>query len=125
MNKSDQWVVINVVAMLLLYIAVWLIGYRTHKLNLFTAAVNLLTGSFIIIYWVVKQLRITQHHFELREFMALGLEAILIGCAIYTIIAGQKINWLKVTQYVFFGIHFTILIAALIFLLTFKMNKLM
>ncbi|MDN3657925.1 hypothetical protein QWZ08_19890 [Ferruginibacter paludis] len=125
MSKSDQWVIITVVAILLLHIVVWIIGYRTNKLILFTAAVNLLSGASIIIYWSVRQLMVTQHYIETREVIVLAFEIVVIACAVYTIVAGQKSNLLKVSQYAFFGIHVTVLIAAFIFLLTFKMNKLM
>ena len=125
MNKTDQWVIIIVVAILVLHIAVWATGYRINKLSLFIAAVNLLAGFSLIMYWAVKQLRITQHHFELREAVVLGFEVIVVACAMYEITVSQRSNFLKIMQYIFFGIHFTVLIAALIFLLTFKMNKLM
>jgi hypothetical protein len=125
MSKSDQWVIIIVIAMLLLHLVLWTAGYRANKLSLFIAAANLVTGSSLIIYWAVKQLQITQHYIELREVVVLGLEVIVVACAVYEITVSQKSNLVKVVQYIFFGIHFTVLIAALIFLLTFKMNKLM
>ncbi|MDB5279213.1 MAG: hypothetical protein JWR61_4168 [Ferruginibacter sp.] len=125
MNKTDQWVLIIVVAVIVLHLSVWVFGYRMNKLPFLTAIVNLLAGASVIIYWAVRQLMVTQHYIETRELVVLGFEIIVIACAVYTIVAGQKSILLKVTQYVFFGIHLTVLLAALIFLLTFKMNKLM
>ena len=124
MNKTDQWVLITIVAVMLLHISVWVIGYWINKLPLLTAIINLLAGASVIIYWAVRQLMVTQHHIETREVIVLGFEIIVIACAVYTIVAGEKINLLKVVQYAFFGIHIMVLIAAFIFLLAFKMNKL-
>jgi hypothetical protein len=125
MNKTDQWVLIIIVAVIFLHLSVWVIGYRMNKLHLLTAVINLLAGASIIIYWGVRQLKVTHHYIETREIIVLGFEIIVIACAVYAIVTGQKSNLLKVMQYVFFGIHLTVLIAALIFFLTFKMNKLM
>ena len=124
MNKTDQPVVIIMGLLLLLYLSVWAVGYFTGKLPYLIAGLNLATAACIILYWVVRQLKIKQHYFELREMMVLGAELAVIACAVYAITAGSKINWLKIVQYIVFAIHFLVLILGLIFMLTVKFNRL-
>ena len=124
MIKSDQSVVIIMGLLILLYLSVWVVGYFTGKLFYFMSILNLASAAAIILYWTVRQLKIQQHTIELREIVVLGAELIVIACAVYVIAAGNKFNWLKVVQYIFFTIHFLLLLLALIFMLTFKMNRL-
>ena len=124
MIKSDQSVVIIMGLLILLYLSVWVVGYFTGKLFYFMSILNLASAAAIILYWTVRQLKIQQHTIELREIVVLGAELIVIACAVYVIAAGNKFNWLKVVQYIFFAIHFLLLLLALIFMLTFKMNRL-
>jgi len=124
MIKLDQSVVIIVGLLILLYLSVWAVGYFTGKLFYFMSILNLASAAAIILYWTVRQLKIQQHTIELREIVVLGAELIVIACALYVIAAGNKFNWLKVVQYIVFAIHFLLLLLALIFMLTFKMNRL-
>ena len=124
MIKSDQSVVIIMGLLILLYLSVWVVGYFTGKLFYFMSILNLASAAAIILYWTVRQLKIQQHTIELREIVVLGAELTVIACAVYVIAAGNKFNWLKVVQYIFFTIHFLLLLLALIFMLTFKMNRL-
>ena len=124
MIKSDQSVVIIMGLLILLYLSVWAVGYFTGRLFYFMSILNLASAAAIILYWTVRQLKIQQHTIELREIVVLGAELIVIACAVYVIAAGNKFNWLKVVQYIFFAIHFLLLLLALIFMLTFKMNRL-
>ena len=124
MSRTDQWANSILVLLLLLYASVWAYGYFTNRLLYVISFLNLATGIAIIVYWVVKQLQIQQHFIEGREVAVLCFELIVIGTALYGIFSGHVNNWLKVTQYTFFGIHFLVLIGGLIFMLTFKMNRL-
>ena len=124
MIKSDQSVVIIMGLLILLYLSVWAVSYFTGKLFYFMSILNLASAAAIILYWTVRQLKIQQHTIELRDIVVLGAELIVIACAVYVIAAGNKFNWLKVVQYILFAIHFLLLLLALIFMLTFKMNRL-
>lgn len=124
MGKSDQWVVITIVVLILLHISILVIGYVTSKVAYLAAIINLAAGASLIGYWVIRQMQIQQHIIETREVIVLLGEVLVIGAAVFYIFSGQKGNWLKVTQYTFFGIHLFVLILALIFMLTFKMDRL-
>lgn len=125
MSRSDQWVNIILATLIVLYLAIWLIGYWSNKLHAALTFLNLLSALLIIVYWEIKQMNITQHIIEGREIFVLGFEVLVIGCAVYSMVTGYSISWLKVIQYIFFGMHFSVLLLGLAFILTFKINKLM
>ena len=124
MSKADQWVVIVVLAVLMIHVLVLIAGLVTNRLSYFAGIVNLIMGMSVLIYWVQKQLRIEYHIFEMREWMALLFEAAVAGISIYSIFAAQWTTGFRVLQYIFFGVHSLILILLLIFMLTFKMDRL-
>lgn len=124
MSKSDQWINLAILFLIVIHLSVWLIGYKTHKLCSLITWLNLVAALSIFFYWIQHEISITQHIFEVREMLVLSFEVILIGCALYSLITHQWNTWLKIVQYIFFGIHLVILIGFLIFMLTFKMNRL-
>jgi len=124
MSKADQWVVILVLAVLMIHVFVLIAGLVTNRLSYFAGIVNLIMGMSVLIYWVQKQLRIEYHIFEMREWMVLLFEAAVAGISIYSILAVQWTTGFRVLQYIFFGVHSLILILLLIFMLTFKMDRL-
>jgi hypothetical protein len=124
MSKSDQLVNVTLVLLILLYISTWAIGYFTGKLAYLISSLNLLSSISMILYWAVREMHIKEHTIELREIIVLSFEVVVIGCAIYSVVTKQEDSWIRVIQYIFFGIHFSALMLALIFMLTFKLNRL-
>lgn len=125
MSKIDQWANLIIIGSIILYLAIGVIGIKGHKFAYLASIINVCTGGVILLYWVVRQIQITQHIFEMREILFLLFEVVVIACAIMFIMSSQRGSGLKVIQYIFYGIHFTVLILALIFMMTFKMNRLM
>ena len=125
MSKSDQGVVIIMLLLVLLYLAVWAMGYFTHKLPFYISALNIATAFAMVGYWAIRQLQIQQHYFELREMIGLGIEVVIFIAAIYAIASGNKYKWITTMQYLVFGIHLLLLLLSLVFMFTFKINKLM
>lgn len=124
MSKSDQWANIILVIFIVLHLSVLIIGFISGKAPWLAVILNLIVGLSIVIYWLQKELRIVQHNIESTEIIVLCFEVAVIGLSIYLLSSGRWTNWLKTVQYVFFGIHFLCLVAFLVFMLTFKMNKL-
>ena len=85
---------------------------------------NLVAGLSVLIYWVQKQLLIKQHLFGITEILALVFEMIVIASAIYFLVSKKAGNWVVILQYVFFGIHLLVLVLLFVFMLTFKMKRL-
>jgi hypothetical protein len=124
MAKSNQTVLMILITLILLFLAVLIIGYKTNQLAFLIPLLNLASGSSLLIYWIQKQIRITQHIFELSEMSVLGAEMIVVGCAFYALMGKAEYPWLRVLHYVFWTIHFLCLGAFLVFMLTFKIKKL-
>ena len=125
MGKSDQGVVIIMSLLVLLYLAIWAIGYFTQKLPLFIATLNIIAAIAIVAYWAIRQLQIQQYYFDVREMTVLGIEIIICIAAIYSIASGNKYKWIITIEYAVFGLHLLALVIAVIFMFTFKMTKLM
>ena len=124
MNKSDQWVNVMLAILILIHVSILIIGLVIHKLPVLIPLLNIAVAFSIIIYWIQKQLRIEQHFNDMREMIVLGMEVIVIATAVYFINTLHRDQWLKVMQYVIFGIHLICLLLFLIFMLTFKMKRL-
>jgi hypothetical protein len=124
MNKTDQWVISILIGLILLFLAVLIIGYKTPQLAFLIPLVNLLSGLSLLIYWIQKQIRITQHILDLREISVLGFEMMMLGCTIYALMGKAEYTWLRFLQYIFWTIHFMCLLAFLVFMLIFKIKKL-
>jgi hypothetical protein len=122
--SKDQLVNVSLVLLILLYISIWAIGYFTDKLFYLISLLNLLSSISIILYWALREIQIKQHIIELREIIVLSFEVIVIGCVAYSFVTRQGHGWTKIIPHVFFGIHFLVLLLALIFMLTFKLNRL-
>ena len=124
MNKTDQGINVIIIVVIIIYLAVLIIEIITNRFPYLTNFLNLVTASYILIYWIQKQLSITQHIFESREIIVLCFEIAVVGVAIYAIMNSQWSGWVKIIQYIIFGIHFLALTTFFIFMLTFKMKKL-
>ena len=125
MVKTDQWVIITIILLILVHLSIWAIGHFTHKFAYLAAILNIAAGASVILYWVIRQMQIEQHFIESREIMVLLFEVVVIVLAVMYLLATQKSQGLKVMQAIFFGLHLTVLVLGLVFMLTFKMNKLM
>lgn len=124
MSKPDKQVGVVLIILILAYGSVLIAGSVSHRLSFLTSLVNLFTGLSVIIYWLQKQIKIKQHRIESREIIVLIIEMLLIVSAAYIMITQQWHHWLRMVQYVFFGIHLIILLFFLVFILTFKIKKL-
>ena len=125
MKRQDQWIILIVIFLIALHLMILVFGYKTPQLAFLIPLLNLLSGLSLLLYWVQKQFRITQHHFEWREINVLGFELLVIGFAFYALMSKAEYSWLRLLHHVFWVLHFLCLAAFLVFLLTFKMKKLM
>ena len=123
MSHADKRTSAIVAIIVLIHIAILITFLFLPTLSYLTAATNLVIGSSICIYWIQKQLRITQHIFELRETIALTLEVVVIGCSIYSLLVSEQTAWLSTANLFILIVHLLMLLAFLVFMLTFKMKK--
>ena len=124
MSKSDKLVNIVLVIFILIHIAVWIMGSTRHKLINYISFLNAIAGLMMIGYWIQGEMRIVQHYVEMREIIFLGLEGLFVTLSVYSILTGSPVYWLRVVQYSIFGLHLAALLLFLVFMLTFKINRL-
>ena len=124
MNPSDFWFKIIFLSAITLYTIALVAGLINHRFPRYVLIINALSGLIVLIYWTNQQFRITQHYFELREMIFLGYETLTAALAIYSLYSYSVSNWLRVLQNVFFFIQFILLIGLGLFMLLFKMDKL-
>ncbi|MHA4808058.1 hypothetical protein ACX0G9_08120 [Flavitalea flava] len=124
MGKTDQGVIVGLITIIVANVIVLGIGYYTKKMITLTAFLNFLTSGSFVIYWIAKQIKVQQHIFETRELVVVFLEFMVVGFSLYVIAASKPIGWIKNIQYVIWGIHLAVLLGGLVFMFTFKMNKL-
>jgi hypothetical protein len=125
MNKSDQWVNVMLAILILIHFSILIIGLIIHKLPVLIPLLNIAVAFSIIVYWIQKQLRIEQHFIDVKEMIVLGMEAVVIATAVYFTNTAQRDQSLKVMQYIIFGVHLTCLVLFIVFMLTFKMKRLL
>lgn len=124
MSSENRSILIIVIVTILLHISIWLIGYFTNRISYLVSFLNFLFAASILAYWLINEIIIRQNSPESRELVFVCFIFIVAGSALYKIISASHLKWLAILQYVFFGIDVAILIAALIFMLTFKISRL-
>jgi uncharacterized SAM-binding protein YcdF (DUF218 family) len=124
MNRSDKQVIISLIVILVIYLCTWIAGLLKNRLVNYASVLNALCGLAIIIIWIQGQVRISQHTIETREIMVLGGEALIVAFSGYVLYSGMISKSLKYFQYGIFWIHFTVFVLFLIYMLTFRITKL-
>lgn len=124
MSKSDLFITVIIVALIIIYLLVLIAAFVSSKQTYLTSWLNVLTGVGILIYWIQQQVRIKQRVPEVREIAVLSFEVVTVAYAFYYIISRQWNSWFKIMQYMVFGIHLLALILFLVFMVTFKIKRL-
>lgn len=124
MSRSDQWVLFIALAAVVTHISAFIAGLVTNRLPYLMSILNLACSLILVLYWIQKQLRITQHIFETREILVLCLEVTVVVVSVYSLASNTWNTSSRIFQYIVSGIHLLVLIAFILFMLTFKMKKL-
>jgi len=124
MLASNHITNIILIVLIIIHFSVLTVGIKTNRTGFYLSMWNLVAGLSVLIYWVQKQLLIKQHLFGITEILALVFEMIVIASAIYFLVSKKAGNWVVILQYVFFGIHLLVLVLFFVFMLTFKMKRL-
>ena len=112
-----------IIIILICHLATIAIGYKIQKTTLLISYLNVVVVIGIFIYFAINTLNIEQHNFELRELFVIGLEACILISALYSIIGFHNKTYVKVINYIGFGIHLLATTGMFYFMLTFKLNK--
>lgn len=121
---NDKNVITAIIIILICHLATFTIGYKMQKKTLLISCLNAVIVIGIFMYFTINSLNIEQHIFEFRELFVLCLEACILIFALYTIIGFQEKTYVKVINYIGFGIHLLATTGMFYFMLTFKFDKL-
>ena len=119
MTISNKGIITIVISSIVIY----LLALIPNKLILILI-LNLASSFSILLYWIIKQLRIKKHYYESREIIVLSFEILIFLVSSFSVFTHILPGWLKFIEYVFYGSHLIALIAFLFFALTFKMKRL-
>ena len=92
---------------------------------MFTAITNIITGLAMLIYWVQKAIRVQRLIVETREIMVIAVELVVIAVGSFWVLSAFDSKWLRFFNYLVFGVHLLVLLLFLLFMLTFKIKRLM
>ncbi len=118
-NVSTAMIII-----LICHLAIIIIGYKIQKTILLISYLNAVIVIGLFIFWAINSLNVKQYNFELRELFVICLEACILTFGLYTIIGFKDKTYVKVINYIGFGIHLLATTGMLYFMLTFKFDKL-
>jgi hypothetical protein len=121
---NDITVITVMIIILICHIATITIGKKRQKTTLLISYLNAVIVIGIFIYFAINSLHIEQHNFEFRELFVLCLEACILIFALYSIIGFPNKTYVKIINYIGFGIHLLATTGMLYFMLTLKFNKL-
>ena len=124
MSKPDQWVNVLLAIIIVMHISILIIGIVIHKLPVLIPLLNIAVALWVIIYWIQKQLRMQEYFIDMQEMTMLATEVVVIITGVYFIGTAHRDQWLKVMQYIVFGIHLVLLLLLLVFMFTFKIKRL-
>lgn len=123
MSKSDQWISIFVAILILIHLSVLAISILYHKTS-WIPLLNSLAALAVIVYLIQKQFTISHFILYPLELSFFSFEVLVLAFAVYSILNKQSLNWLTILQKTIFGIHLTVLVLFLVFMLTFKIDRL-
>lgn len=121
---NDIYIKAVIISVLICHLATITIGYKMQKTTLLISYLNTVIGIGLFIFWAITGPNIMQHNFEFREVVVLCMEACILIFALYSIIGFHNKTYVKVLNFIGFGIHLLVTIGMLYFMLAFKMNKL-
>ncbi len=124
MTISNRGLIATVVTFIVIYLLAIINDVVNSNQLIFILILNFSLSLVVLLYWIIKQLRIKIHYFELRELVVLSLEVVILVSSCFAIFQDVLPKWFQMIEYVFFGIQFIALILFLIFALTFRMKKL-
>jgi hypothetical protein len=100
-----------------IYLLVLLIGILLHKTPMALGLLNGLTASVFLMLWATKQLDMDM------PVSILVAELLVVICAVYAVFFNPASQFFRVVHYLVYSAHLLIIVAFLIFLCTFKMNR--
>ena len=125
MSNQDHWISAAVIGFIVIYGMVFITGYLNGRLVLYTAITNIVASLTILIYWVQKAIRVQRLIIETREIIVIAAELLVIAVGIFVVLNAFNVKWLRFFNWLVFGVDLLVLLLFLLFMLTFKIKRLM
>ncbi|REH45865.1 hypothetical protein C7448_109118 [Tenacibaculum gallaicum] len=122
MNDLHVSTIITII--LICHLAAITIGYKKQKTTLIISYLNTVTVIGIFVFWAITSPNIKQHNFEFRELLVICLETCILIFAFYSIIGFHNKAFVKVINFIGFGIHLLATIGMFYYMFAFKFDKL-
>lgn len=122
MNDLHVSTIITII--LICHLAAITIGYKMQKTTLIISYLNMVTVIGIFVFWVITSPNIKQHNFEFRELLVICLETCILIFAFYSIIGYHNKAYVKIINFIGFGIHLLATIRIFYYMFAFKFDKL-
>jgi hypothetical protein len=124
MSKPDQFVVFILSCFILIQIAISIIGKLTGKFIVLVGISNLIIAFLFTGYWTVRYFQVQVQTFDIWITILLLAEISLILLTAYSMMVHYASHLIRFIQYSFFGFHLLASVSFLVFMLSFKMNRL-
>ena len=121
---NDTNVSTAIIIILICHLSIFIIGWKTQKNTLLISCLNAVIAIGIFIFFAIDIVNLKQHNFELREIFVICMEVCILIFGLYTIMGFQERTYVKVINYIGFGIHLLATTGMLYFMLTFKFDRL-
>ncbi len=121
---NDLLVSIIITLILISHLVALIIGYKMQKTSLIISYLNTITVIGVSAFWAITIPNIKQHNFEFRELLVICLETCILIFALYSIIGFHNKAYVKVINFIGFGVHLLTTIIMFYYMFAFKFDKL-
>ncbi|WP_299781890.1 hypothetical protein [uncultured Formosa sp.] len=121
---NDTTVSVIIVIILISHILAITIGYKIKKTIVLISCLNAFFSIGILVFLVTDTLNVKEYQFQFRELFVLCLEVCILIFALYSIPGFYNKTYVKVINYIGFGIHILVTLGMFIFMYAFKLNHL-
>jgi len=122
MNDLNISILLTIILACHLAILIW--GYKTRKTPLLIAYFNAAFMIGMLVFRTLKSLKSKQYTFDLTELSIIGLEVVILIFALFYIYSLRNKGYVKVINYIGFGIHLLATTGLLLYISFFKFSRL-
>ncbi len=121
---NDVYLTTILTITLICHISAIIIGYKIKKTTLTISYLNAVTVIGVFVILAVSSPNITQHRFEIRELLVIGLESCILIFAFYFVLGFRNKIYVRVINFIGFGIHLLATTGMFYYMFTFEFDKL-
>ncbi|MFB9054136.1 hypothetical protein ACFFVB_13690 [Formosa undariae] len=121
---NDTTVSTLLIIILSCHLATIIIGYKTKEVIKSMSYLNAIFALGLLVFFAINTLKTNRHPFQITEVLALGVEVCILIFAVVAVIGFRNKAYVKVINYMGFWFHLLVSAGMIIFMFTFKMDRL-